>query len=85
MKKKLDVKVKKIMSQTFNCKLSELNNKTSIHQLKQWDSISHYLLISNLEKEFKIKFNQKELVNFNSLESILKILIKKINDKNKKY
>ena len=34
----------------------ELNNKTSIHQLKRWDSINHYLLISNLEKSFKIKF-----------------------------
>ena len=34
MKNKLEEKVKKIMSQTFNCQLSELNNKTSIHQLK---------------------------------------------------
>ena len=71
MKKKLDVKVKKIMSQTFNCKLSELNNKTSIHQLKQWDSISHYLLISNLEKAFKIKFLSGEPETMVSLKIVL--------------
>ena len=51
--------------------------------MSDWDSLRNLQLLIQLEKEFKIKFNQKELVNFNSLESILKILIKKINDKNK--
>lgn len=71
MKNKLEEKVKKIMSQTFNCKLSELNNKTSIHQLKKWDSINHYLLISNLEKSFKIKFLSGEPETMVSLKIIL--------------
>ena len=59
MKNKLEEKVKKIMSQTFNCQLSELNNKTSIHQLKRWDSISHYLLISNLRDHLILNFYQE--------------------------
>ena len=46
--------------------------------MSEWDSLRNLQLLIQLEKEFKIKFNQKELVNFNSLESILKILIKKL-------
>ncbi len=63
------------MSQTFNCQLSELNNKTSIHQLKRWDSINHYLLISNLEKSFKIKFQTGEPETMVSLKIILATII----------
>jgi acyl carrier protein len=70
MGSKIEEKLKKIMSKTFNCNLSELTNKTTIHQLKQWDSISHYLLISNLEKEFKIKFLSGEPETMVSLKII---------------
>jgi len=75
MSSKTEKKLKKVMSKTFNCNLSELTNDTSIHQLKQWDSISHYLLMSNLEKEFKIKFLSGELETMVSLKIILATIL----------
>ena len=57
---KFEEKLKKVMAKTFNCKIGDINKKTSIHQLQRWDSISHYQLVNNLEKEFKIKFDSGE-------------------------
>ncbi len=71
MRNKIEQKVKKIMSKVFNCKLSAINNKTAIHQLQTWDSVSHYLLIAELEKFFKIKFQSGEPETMVSFKIIL--------------
>lgn len=71
MTDKIESKVKKLMSEVFNCKLSDLNNKTSIHQLQKWDSLSHYLLIGKLEKSFKIKFQSGEPETMVSIKIIV--------------
>lgn len=81
--KKVEDKFLKIVNKILKTKKNIL--KIKLVKMSEWDSLRNLQLLIQLEKEFKIKFNQKELVNFNSLESILKILIKKINDKNKKY
>ena len=81
--KKVEDKFLKIVNKILKTKKNIL--KIKLVKMSEWDSLRKLQLLIQLEKEFKIKFNQKELVNFNSLESILKILIKKINDKNKKY
>ena len=81
--KKIDIKFLKKVNKILKTKKNIL--KIKLVKMSEWDSLRNLQLLIQLEKEFKIKFNQKELVNFNSLESILKILIKKINDKNKKY
>lgn len=71
MRNKIELEVKKIMSKVFNCNLSAINNKTSIHQLQKWDSVSHYSLIAELEKFFKIKFQSGEPETMVSYEIIL--------------
>lgn len=68
-------KILKVKKNFFKKKLTEIS---------EWDSLRNLQLLINLEKEFKIKFNEKELLNFNSLENILNTLKKKINEKNKK-
>ena len=54
MTNKIEKKLIKVMSETFNCKLAQINNKTTINKLKKWDSINHFILIGNIEKSFKI-------------------------------
>ncbi len=81
--KKVENKFLKIVNKILKTKKNIL--KIKLDKISDWDSLRNLQLLIQLEKEFKIKFNQKELINFNSLENILKILIKKINDKNKKH
>ena len=56
-----------------------------IGQVSNWDSLNNLQLLIFLEKEFKIKFNEKELSNFTSLKKIFNILKKKFNAKNQKF
>ena len=56
-----------------------------IGQVSNWDSLNNLQLLIFLEKEFKIKFNEKELSNFTSLKKIFNILKKKLNAKNQKF
>ena len=74
--KKVEDKFLKIVNKILKTKKNIL--KIKFVKMSDWDSLRNLQLLIQLEKEFKIKFNQKELVNFNSLESILKILIKKL-------
>ena len=56
-----------------------------IGQVSNWDSLNNLQLLIFLEKEFRIKFNEKELSNFTSLKKIFNILKKKLNAKNQKF
>jgi acyl carrier protein len=59
------------MAETFNCKLNEINKKTTINKLQKWDSINHFTLISNIEKFFKIKFEPGEPETMTSFKIII--------------
>ena len=71
----MEEKVLETMSKTFNIDISLLSEKTSKKDLSQWDSMSHLNLIIDIENEFKITFENDEIisiVDFNSLINVLK-------------
>lgn len=44
---------------------------------EMWDSINHVNFLLNIENKFKIKFNEKEFINSNSIKKIINIIKKK--------
>ena len=58
------------MSDTFGCKLSQINNK-AVNDLKEWDSLNHPILIGNIEETFKIKFEPGEPETMTSFKIII--------------
>jgi acyl carrier protein len=44
--------------------------------IEQWDSISHMILISELEEAFKISIDAEEVIAMNSVEKAKQILSK---------
>jgi acyl carrier protein len=44
-----------------------------------WDSLSHVNLILAVEKDFNIKFGQKELLNLQNVGDLLKMIEDKIS------
>lgn len=71
----MEEKVLETMSKTFNIDISLLSEKTSKKDLSQWDSMSHLNLIIDIENEFKITFENDEIisiVDFNSLINVIK-------------
>ena len=79
MKNKIDSKIKIIISKYL--KISEKSIKLNLRasNCKNWDSLNFLTLISNLEKNFKIKFNYKEMIMLDSYKNIIKVLNNKIN------
>lgn len=67
----IEKKIKDVMIKTFNCHFSEINKNLSIGKIKAWDSLNHYKLVSNLERKFKIKFDDGEAETLTSFKIIL--------------
>ena len=74
----MNEKVLDIMSKTFNIDISMLSEKTSKKDLSQWDSMSHLNLIIDLENEFKITFENDEIISIVDFSSLIKVIKHKI-------
>ncbi len=56
----------------------ELRPDMTADDVDGWDSLSHTNLILSVEKEFKIKFNQRELLTFKNVGDLLRSIESKI-------
>lgn len=77
MKNKIDNQIMKIFRQSLEIKSSEFNMNSNKKNLIMWDSMANVALISNIEKKYKIKFNNNEINKLNSLKELIKIVKKK--------
>lgn len=64
----MEEKIKEIINKTFE--LKEKASDYSQDVIHQWDSFGHIKLIMNIEKEFNIKIETKEIVNLINLKKI---------------
>ena len=54
-------KIKFIISTLLNVPKDIVNNESSPHTIKKWDSINHLKIILSLEEEFNLKFSKEEI------------------------
>jgi len=75
MKQDAKDKLKIIMSNIFKVGLSSINDDTTMENLDEWDSLAHMNLITTIEQDFSIRFDDdliEELVSFKNIYSHLK-------------
>ena len=56
-----------------------LTDETVADDVEGWDSLSHIILISSIERKFNIKFNMKEIVNLQNVGELVNLILEKIN------
>mgnify|MGYP006165009165 FL=1 len=70
--------VQNIFRDIFDIEDLIINNQTNADEIEDWDSLNHILLVSSIEKEFKIKFALGELVEIKDVGSMINMMIEKI-------
>ena len=72
-------KLEIIFKRVFEKKNLKITLTTSAKDIDNWDSLSHVLLLNEIEKEFNIQFELEELLDFKTVEDILKSIASKNN------
>ena len=73
----MEEKLKKIMASVFEVSEKEINEETSPDSLDNWDSMRQLNLVSALEEEFDVEFDDEEISEMLSYKLVRLIL----NDK----
>jgi acyl carrier protein len=72
----MDEKLIQIISTSFNIPASSVNDDLEYQSIPQWDSISHMLLISDIEANFNIVIDTEDVLNLSSVKKAKEILKK---------
>ena len=67
-----------ILRTTFQNELLVLTNELSAKDLENWDSLTHMLLKTEIEKSFSIKFKLKELSKMRNVGEIVDVIKSKL-------
>jgi|TARA_B100001964_G_C14218622_1_gene594123 acyl carrier protein len=73
----IDKKAIKVFKKVLKLKKIKILKNINQQKVKNWDSIANLNLIFALEEEFKIRFNDKDILNMKSLNEAINIIKKK--------
>ena len=69
-------RLKAILSKILHIKADSSIDKASSSNVESWDSFNALVIVSELEKEFKIKFTMNEVTSMKSVKEIKECLKK---------
>lgn len=69
-------KLKQSFSEALNISIDNVNNELIYQSIPQWDSISHMILVSQLEDDFEISIDTDDVIDLSSFEKAKEILSK---------
>ena len=82
MEKKEIIKIiREILVSILEHENFEMTNELEAKDVDGWDSLSHMLIITEIENQFAIQFKLKELNKLNNLGSLLQLIRLKIVNK----
>ena len=70
----MEEKLKNIFCDTFQINTNDFTVNLSIGDIINWDSLGHLTIITAVEEEFEISFNNDEIIKLKSFNDFLNIL-----------
>jgi acyl carrier protein len=74
----IEKKLTEIFRKQFGDNSIALTNELTANDIEQWDSLSHMLLITEIENSFIIKFKLKELNKMPNVGAMIDIIHSKL-------
>ncbi len=71
-------KLTPIFKNVFGDNSLEITDELNADQVKNWDSLSHMLLITEVESQFAIKFKLKDLNKMRNVGDMIDIITTKL-------
>jgi acyl carrier protein len=71
-------KLTEVFRKVFNNKTLELRDNLTANDVENWDSLSHMILISEIENTFNVKFKLKDLNKMKNVGEMIDLLIQKL-------
>lgn len=75
-RKDIELRITNIFRDTFEDSEIELSYSTNADDIEEWDSLMQIMLLINIEKEFKIRFNPLEIVNLENIGQMIDLMEK---------
>ena len=69
--------VEEVFRSVLDDETLELTMETMADDVEDWDSLSHIQLVVGLEKHFHIKFNAREIMEWENIGAIVEGIAKK--------
>ncbi|HRG59205.1 MAG TPA: acyl carrier protein [Bacteroidia bacterium] len=71
-------KIKGILIKILKHENFEIKDELSATDVEGWDSLTHMLIITDIEELFGVKFKLKELNKLNNLGNLIDLIISKL-------
>ncbi|MGD8622756.1 MAG: acyl carrier protein [Anaerolineales bacterium] len=63
-------RIKEVMANSFDIPLSDITDDAEINSIANWDSLSHMILMLELEAEFSVTIPTEKIASLLSLDQI---------------
>jgi acyl carrier protein len=73
-------KLTKIFQDVFTNPNLVLSNELTANDVDNWDSLTHMILITEIETQFDIKFKLKELNKMKNVGDLIEIITAKLSE-----
>lgn len=57
----------------------ELTDEMTAGQIRGWDSLSHMVIITEIEKHFYVRFTFSDILSFNNMSDMFDCIIRKLD------
>ena len=72
----MEQKLKESFAESLNIDVNKVNIGLKYQAIPEWDSISHMMLISQIEEDFDISTDTDDVIDLSSFEKAIEILSK---------
>lgn len=70
-----------VFCRVFDDEDIQINSETTADDIDGWDSLSHINLVVAVEKNFKIKFKNSEILKWKNVGQMYESLLEKLSEK----